>query len=71
MYLILELQTTNGTTTLVTPVQTAVEKYEAMSKYHGLLQYAAISQVDCHTVVILDEQGRPIARETYFHNNGE
>ena len=74
MYIILEIQTSNGTSAVVTPIQTAEAKYDAMSIYHNILAFAATSSVNCHTAVVLDEQGRVVARESYFHestNNGE
>ena len=68
MYIILEIQTNNGASSVVTPIQTAQEKYDAMSKYHSILAFAATSSIDCHTAAVLDEQGRVVARESYFHN---
>lgn len=71
MYIILEIQTNNGSSSVVTPIQTTEQKNDAMSKYHGILTYAAVSSVQCHTVVVLNEQGVVVAKETYFHNEGE
>ena len=71
MYIIFEIQTNNGASTVVTPIQTTETKYDAMSRYHSVLAFAATSDVDCHTAVVLDEQGRVIARESYFHNGEE
>lgn len=68
MYYIIEIQEqANGTGTIVTPIKTSTEKNDALSKYHGLLMYAAISQVFRHTVAIIDGSGQYIARETYTH----
>ena len=67
MYIILELQANDNWTTVVTPIQTAEEKNEAMSKYHGILFSAAISSVPCHTAMVIDERGQCLARETYVH----
>lgn len=68
MFIVLELQTTNGVTTVVTPIQTAETKNEAMSKYHGILEIAAVSTIPCHTAMVFDAEGIVIARETYTHN---
>lgn len=67
MYIILELQANNGNVAVVTPIQTAEEKDEAMSKYHGILAFAATSSVQCHTAMVLNERGEVIARETFDH----
>lgn len=69
MFIILELQTNNGSTTVVTPIQTAETKNEAMSIYHGILFSAAISSLDCHTAMVLDEKGLLYACESYEHDN--
>ena len=65
MYSIIELQTTNGQTAHL--YQTAPTKEEAMSKYHLVLAAAAISSVDYHACVVLNECGVQIARESYEH----
>lgn len=65
MFYILELQTDNGTGAYI--VQTAETKNEAMSKYHTILSFAAVSQIDKHTCIVVDEEGRYLARECYEH----
>jgi len=65
MYSIIELQTTGGQTQHI--YQTAETKPEAMSKYHGVLAFAATSEVEVHTCFVVDEQGRYVARESYIH----
>ena len=67
MYIILELQTNNNITTVVNPIKTAETKNEAMSIYHGILFYAAVSDIQCHTVMVIDGRGECFARETYVH----
>ena len=57
MFIILEIQTSNGSTAVVNPIQTAETKNEAMSIYHGILFSAAVSSLDCHTAMVLDEKG--------------
>lgn len=65
MYIIIELQTTNGQTANI--VQTKETKAEAMSAYHSILAAAAISAVEYHTAIVMDEQGKYLARECYEH----
>lgn len=65
MYSIIELQTTAGQTAHI--YQTAATRDDAMSKFHGILSFASISQVEYHTCIVLDEEGRTIARECYMH----
>lgn len=65
MYIIIELQTTDGQTANI--VSTRNTKDEAMSTYHSILAAAAISQVEYHTAVVMDEEGKYLARECYRH----
>ena len=65
MFSIIELQTINNETTHI--YQTALTREEAMSKYHTVLASAAISNVDYHACVVLNEEGVSIARESYNH----
>lgn len=65
MFSIIELQTTNGVTTHI--YNTAETKDQAMSIYHTTLSYAAVSQVEYHACIVMDEQGRYLARECYEH----
>jgi len=67
MYIILELQTNDGAATVVTPIQTAQTLNEAMSRYHGILAAAAISSVECHSAIMLNERGDYVAKESYEH----
>lgn len=65
MYIVIELQTTQGqTANIVTQKET---KDEAMSAYHMILASAAVSSVEYHTAVVMDEHGRYLARECYEH----
>lgn len=65
MFSIIELQTTNGVTAHT--FQTAETQDSAMSKYHQVLMYAALSPVEYHTCIVLDEEGKYLARECYKH----
>ena len=68
MFIIIELQTTNGQTANI--VSTRETKDEAMSAYHSILASAAVSNVEYHTAVVMDEQGRYLVRECYEHTDG-
>ena len=65
MYSVIELQTNSGQTTHL--YQTAETKNEAMSKFHTVLASAAISSVEVHTCVVMDEAGKCLALECYRH----
>lgn len=65
MFIIIELQTNDGVTGNI--VQTCDTKSEAMSVYHSILASAAVSTVHCHTALVIDVEGKTIARESYSH----
>lgn len=66
MYILQEIQTTNGNSALV-PAQTFADKNAAESAFHMALGSAAISNVTVHAVVLLDEHGNVVRREFYEH----
>ena len=66
MYAVLELQR-SGESTLTAIVNTYTDKNVAEQKYHQILSAAAVSNVDIHSAVMLDETGRRIKSETYEH----
>lgn len=66
MYIIIELQTTKGQTGNI--VQTKESRDEAMSVYHSILAAAAVSNVQYHTAIVMDERGQYLARECYEHS---
>ena len=65
MYIILEIQTTNGTPASL--VHTADNYNEAKSVYHTVLAAAAISSCECHAATLLDYHGNVLATEYYTH----
>ena len=65
MFLIVEIQT-NGSQ-MAQICQTAETYEQAMSKYHTVLASASVSGVECHSCVVLNKEGSPIARESYTH----
>lgn len=69
MYSVIELQTNDNATVHI--YQNAETFSEAMSKYHTVLAAAAVSQVEQHACIVVDEKGRYIARECYEHPRQE
>lgn len=67
MYRVLELQTNNENVTAMIDHGDEVERNAAESKLHAVAQYAALSQVPIHTVVILNAEGEKIKKEVYKH----
>ena len=66
MYILIELQTTNGqTANIVTAYE---DKLQAESAYHSVLASAAVSQVETHAASLLDERGNLLMREFYRHH---
>ena len=65
-YIILEMQTTNGTTSVL-PAITKTDRQEAESTFHSILASAAVSQVDDHACVMLTGDGRLVRSEHYTH----
>lgn len=64
-YIILESQTTNGTTAVLTTIKS--DRNEAEQEYHSKLSFAAVSVVPLHAVTMLSENGRVIKSEAYSH----
>lgn len=67
MYRVLELQTNSENVTAMIDHGDEVDRNAAESKLHAVAQYAAISQVPIHTVVILNAEGEKIKKEVYKH----
>lgn len=66
MYLIIEIQKSNDNK-LAQIVTVHATRDEAEQKYHTVLAYAAVSSVNVHSAVMLDDTGRWIKGETYYH----
>ena len=66
MYIVLEMQT-NGNNTSVLPVITRESLNEAESAYHSILASAAISNVQRHTAMVIDEDGVVFDVKCYRH----
>lgn len=69
MYIVIELQT-NGTTT-ASLVDAYTDKNVAYQKYHTILASAAVSKVEIHTAIIMNEYGIVEARESFEHKDEE
>lgn len=66
MYIIQEIQTNNGQTALLEPIKRE-DKLEAESEWHIKMGYAAISDVQVHTVIMYDEHGHTLKQGYYEH----
>lgn len=69
MLKIIELQTDNGTTVHI--VHNADTVDQAMSKYHEILMYAAVSELEKHACVVLADNGNTLVQECYEHQKIE
>ena len=66
MYIVQELQTTNGVTSLV-PAVKKDSLLEAESAFHSACAAAAVSNIEIHTVIVYDEHGNVVERKYYEH----
>ena len=66
MFIVVELQT-NSDGTLGTLVSSFTDKNQADSKYHQVLQYAAVSQLPKHACIMFSEEGFFLKNECYQH----
>jgi hypothetical protein len=66
MFTVIELQTTNGITSIISTV--FQDRNQAEQKFHETLSYAAVSSVDIHAVSILTTDGTVIKNDVYYHN---
>jgi hypothetical protein len=70
MYFICEIQVSdNGTAAHI--IQTAETRQSAFSKYYGVLQYAAVSELPRHSCIVFDDRGMPVIHETFTHPEEE
>ena len=64
--IIIEIQHSNdGSTAVLHEVKADRDKAE--QTYHTKLAYAAVSAVNVHSVVMLDDYGARVKGETYYH----
>ena len=71
VYIIIEIQKMNNGSCAVVPPTTYTDQRIAEQAYHTALSHAAVSQVDVHSVVMLDDTGARIKGETYYHGAEE
>ena len=67
MYIIIEMQTTNGVTAVVTPIKTDTDINRALNKYYSTLAAAAVSKVEVHTVMLITGNGEVVRVERFEH----
>lgn len=65
MYIVIELQTNNGKTANI--VNAYDDLNTAFNKFHSILASAAVSTVEVHPAVILNEVGNTIASGHFAH----
>lgn len=66
MFIVLELQYVNGTTSVLSNVYNVRETAE--QKYHSILAAAAVSDIEIHSAVLLTHEGNLIKKDSYFHS---
>lgn len=64
-YIIIEAQTSNGSTAIVTPIPVYNDPIEAEAVFLEKCAYARRSGLDNHTVVLMDADGKVIARKSF------
>lgn len=65
-YIVQEMQTTNGVTSLVPP-NVYSTRNEADAKFHTILAAAAVSNVEEHSAIMYTQDGGLVRAETYVH----
>ena len=66
MYILIEMQTDNGSTSILPPV-TYTDRNQADSAYYTRLASATVSSVDVHSVMMFNEHGEIIQSIYYEH----
>lgn len=65
MYIVIEMQTNGQTTAIINNAYT--DRNTAYQKFHTVLASAAVSNVEVHTAIIVNEFGVTEDRETFEH----
>ena len=65
MYIVIELQKTGDNLEHLEFILT--DYNQALNKYHTVLAYAAVSNVERHSATILDEWGEVLKNESFEH----
>lgn len=71
VYIIIEIQKSNDGTVAIVPPASYTDKDVAEQAYHTALAAAAVSSVNVHSVVMLDDTGARLKGETYYHGDAE
>ena len=66
MFIVIELQT-QADGTVANIVTDHATQAEAESKYHSVLAAAAVSELPCHSAVLVSEEGFPLMHQCYKH----
>lgn len=69
MYIVTELQTNGEVTAILN--DTFTDKGLALQKYHTILAAAAVSEVEVHTAMIINEIGLVEYRESFDRRTDE
>lgn len=69
MYIIIEIQKMNSGAVAIVPPASYTDRNTAEQKYHNSLAAAAVSSVDVHSVVMLNEYGERLKGEPYYHGH--
>lgn len=69
MYIVTELQTNGEATAILN--YTYMDKNTALQQYHTILASAAVSQVEVHTAMIINELGLVEYRESFDRRTDE
>lgn len=64
-YIIIEAQTSNGATAIVTPIPVYSDPVEAEAVFLEKCAYARRSGLDAHSVTLLDQEGKVVARKCF------
>lgn len=67
VYIIIEIQKSNSGTVAIVPPASFTNQAQAEQAYHTALAAAACSQVDVHSVVMLNDVGDRLKGECYYH----
>ena len=66
MYIIIEIQAGSGAAAVVPP-QTFADRNAAESAMHQALSFAAVSSIEKHSVLMLDDEGHMLETRCYYH----
>ncbi len=67
MFIVLEIQESAFGATPAVLTFISETKNEALSKWHEILKFAAVSTLYRHTAIVLTTEGKTLARESYVH----